>query len=862
MESDPDEKKLVRPDVSQKGKAELLARERVEQELAQTKEALERKTIELAEQREWFEVALSSIGDAVITTDAEGKITFLNLVAATMTGWKAADAIGQPLEKVVVIINEMSRQPVENPVARVLRDGIAVGLANQTALVSKDGGETSIEDSASPIKDAAGKISGAVMVFHDVTNRRRAEVERERFIGVLERSLNEIYIFHPQTLRFEYVNEGARRNLGYTMEAMREMTPLDLKPEFTEDDFQKMVKPLVLGEKDKHIFHTVHQRKDGSLYPVEVHLQLVMHESRQFFLAVILDVTERKKAEEELRRNEDELRVLANSIPQLAWIAKADGHIFWYNHRWFEYTGATLEQMEGWGWQSVHNPQILPRVVERWKQSINTGQPFEMEFPLRGADGIFRWFLTRVNPVRDAEGRVVRWFGTNTDVDEVKRAREALQEETHTLELLNKIGQEIASQLDLQKLVQTVTDAGREMSGAKFGAFFYNIIDQRGESLVLYTLSGAPREAFEKFGHPRATPVFAPTFRGEGIVRSGDITQDPRYGKMPPHHGMPKGHLPVRSYLAVPVISRAGDVIGGLFFGHPEPNIFTERSEHLIVGIAAQAAIAIDNARLYEAAQREIADRKRVETELQKAKEELEQRVLERTASLRETTEQLESFCYTIAHDLRSPLRAQQSFAQVLLDDYKNSLDEVGREYAQRIINSAQRLDKLVNDLLTYSRLSQEELRFQKVDLEKVVRDIQVQLVDEIKAQQAQVSVGPLLTVCAYEPTLNLVITNLVMNALKFVQPGVPAQIRIWSERREKFVRLWVEDNGIGIHSEHRHKIFGVFERLHPMDKYPGTGIGLAIVQKGVKRMDGRAGVESQPGQGSRFWIELPEEPA
>ena len=135
----------------------------------------------------------------------------------------------------------------------------------------------------------------------------------------------------------------------------------------------------------------------------------------------------------------------------------------------------------------------------------------------------------------------------------------------------------IASQLDLDALVQSVTDAATELSGARFGAFFYNVIDEQGESFLLYSLSGAPRDAFEKLGLPRNTPIFEPTFRGLGIVRSPDITQDPRYGTMLPHHGMPGGHLPVRSYLAVPVVSRTGDVIGGLFFGHPETNVFTER---------------------------------------------------------------------------------------------------------------------------------------------------------------------------------------------------------------------------------------------------------------------------------------------
>ncbi|WP_224270800.1 MEDS domain-containing protein [Haloprofundus salinisoli] len=183
---------------------------------------------------------------------------------------------------------------------------------------------------------------------------------------------------------------------------------------------------------------------------------------------------------------------------------------------------------------------------------------------------------------------------------ERRQAAEALREHTHTLETINEVGNSLAAELDLENLVQEVTDAGTEITDAEFGAFFYNVIDDQGESYTLYTISGVPDEAFEDFPMPRNTEVFGPTFHGEGVVRSDDITKDPRYGNNAPYKGMPEGHLPVCSYLAVPVISNSGEVHGGLFFGHSEPGIFTEKDENIITGIAAQAAVAIDNARLYE----------------------------------------------------------------------------------------------------------------------------------------------------------------------------------------------------------------------------------------------------------------------
>lgn len=312
----------------------------------------------------------------------------------------------------------------------------------------------------------------------------------------------------------------------------------------------------------------------------------------------------------EHRRNrspgESEFAALADNLPEAAWIADPDGWIYWYNKRWHEYTGTTPDQMEGWGWQSVHDPELLPDVVSRWKHSIATGEPFEMVFPLRGADGVYRPFLTRARPVRDAFGAITHWVGSNTEVSEQERQREFLQ-------TLNETAALVTAELNLERLVQAVTDAGVRLTDAQFGAFFYNVINEQGEGYTLYTISGVPREWFSKFPMPRNTKVFDPTFRGTGVIRSDDITQDPRYGRNPPYNGMPKGHLPVRSYLAVPVVSRSGEVLGGLFFGHATPAKFTSYHEQLLVGIAAQAAVSIDNAQLYERARKEIAHRNKLE---------------------------------------------------------------------------------------------------------------------------------------------------------------------------------------------------------------------------------------------------------
>jgi len=221
--------------------------------------------------------------------------------------------------------------------------------------------------------------------------------------------------------------------------------------------------------------------------------------------------------------------------------------------------------------------------------------------------------------------RLLRSLRQSVAEKEDSQARERRSRED--LEALQEFSRTLAGELDLEIVLQRMTDAATRLSGAEFGAFFYNVTDGQGESYLPYTLSGAPRDAFSQFHLPRKTTLFEVTFRGTGVVRLHDVQQDPRYGGNPPHCGLPKGHLPVRSYLAAPVRSRSGDVLGGLFLGHPEAGVFTERAERLVLGMTAQAAVAIDNARLYGQAQTEIAARRRHEAHQEMLLDELNHRV-------------------------------------------------------------------------------------------------------------------------------------------------------------------------------------------------------------------------------------------
>ncbi|WP_019587847.1 sensor histidine kinase [Deinococcus apachensis] len=258
----------------------------------------------------------------------------------------------------------------------------------------------------------------------------------------------------------------------------------------------------------------------------------------------------------------------------------------------------------------------------------------------------------------------------------------------------------------------------------------------------------------------------------------------------------------------------------------------------------------------------DITARKRAEQRLEDLNRTLERRVAERTAELIATNEELEAFAYTVAHDLRAPLRSIGGFAHAVREDHAGTLDEEGQDMLRRIEHNAERLDRLIRDLLAYSHLGRTPLHLGPVRLDGVFGQVLGDLGPEIRARQASVEVAsPLPAVLGDEITLRQVAFNLLGNALKFVAPGVRPEVRVWAEPCGERVRVWVEDNGIGVEARHEQRIFRVFERLHTLEEYPGTGVGLAIVKKGVERMNGRVGVRAGERGGSRFWFELPPGP-
>jgi len=463
-----------------------------------------------------------------------------------------------------------------------------------------------------------------------------------------------------------------------------------------------------------------------------------------------------------------------------------------------------------------------------------------------------------VSPIRDATGKVIGAAKIAHDISARRRAEQALADEARALETLNGLGRAIASQLDLDSIVQKVTDAATELTGAEFGAFFYNVVREGEESYWLYTLSGASRDAFARFPLPRNTAVFAPTFNGEGVVRSADIRKDPRYGQNEPHFGMPPGHLPVCSYLAVPVVSHTGRVIGGLFFGHPQPDIFSERAERLVVGIALQAGIAIENAGLFKT----IVDR---ESQLNAAAEDRE-KLLESERSARAAAERLshlkDEFLATLSHELRTPLNAIQGWATLLRRPEASQEDlQKGLETIERNVRAQ---SQLINDLLDMSRIISGNLHLEVQPI--VLHELIQRAIDTVRQSAAgkRIRIRTLLDssigVVRGDPhRLQQVLWNLLSNAVKFTpQDG---RIQVVLERVNSHVEIVIEDSGIGIRPEFLPHVFDRFRQGDPSmsRKFGGLGLGLSIVKNLVELHGGSVRVKSRgENQGSTFIVALP----
>ena len=431
-----------------------------------------------------------------------------------------------------------------------------------------------------------------------------------------------------------------------------------------------------------------------------------------------------------------------------------------------------------------------------------------------------------ISPIKGRDGRIIGASKIARDITEQLRSQQELRTHAHIQELLLSAGQLLSENLDLQSILQKVTDITTQLTGAEFGAFFYNMVNDQGESYLLYTLSGVSRDAFKDFPMPRNTAIFETTFSGRGILRSDDIRQDPRYGKNTPHHGMPKGHLPVVSYLAVPVNSpKGGATIGGLFFGHSARARFKADHEKLVGGIAAQAGTAIENAMLYEEIKRLNAKK--------------------------------DEFIGVAGHELRTPITTIKGYLQLLEGQAPEGL---AKNFTEKALRQVNKLNRLVTDLLDASKIQAGKLEYNMMScfLLPLIRD-SLDTLRQIHSTHVLTADLPEedIVITADGSKIEQVLINFITNAVKYSPEG--SQIIVGVRKTDSRVIVSVRDQGIGIDQKHLALIFQRYYRVDTIEHaVGGLGIGLFISKEIIERHAGEIGVESEEGKGSTFYFSLP----
>ena len=439
-----------------------------------------------------------------------------------------------------------------------------------------------------------------------------------------------------------------------------------------------------------------------------------------------------------------------------------------------------------------------------------------------------------VSPIRDLAGNIVGASKIARDVTQRLRYEEQLRKQRAAIDSLHRIALALSAERDTSRLLQSLCDAATELSGAKFGAFFYNALDDEGGHYVPCSVSGAPRDVFERLGSPRNTPLFAPTFVGEAVVRFDDVKQAAAYGRSAPHHGLPPGHLPIQSYLAVPVIGQGHRVFGALLLGHPEAGVFTQESEAIASGLASNAAIAIENGRLYEAERklREEAEK------ISRAKDE---------------------FLAMLGHELRNPLAAvRNAVVAASLDPQRN---EPALAIARR---GAEQLSRLVDDLLDVARITQGKVVLRR-DL-VALNDIVERAVEMARPFIQERDHALAISLPERSPVVNgdssrleQVIVNLITNAAKFTPHGGHLEVSL--QHDDSRAVLVVRDDGVGIDKDLLPRVFDLFaqdERALTRTA-GGLGVGLTVVRRIVELHGGRVEAVSEGlGTGASFIVRLP----
>lgn len=559
-------------------------------------------------------------------------------------------------------------------------------------------------------------------------------------------------------------------------------------------------------------------------------------------------------------------------MPQMVWVARADGYHEYFNRRWYEYTGSTPEESLGEGWISQLDPVDHEQIRQRWRHSLRTGEPYEIEYRIRQAsDGSYHWHLGRALPQQDESGRIVQWFGTCTDIHDQKRARDSSRFIAEASAILSgSLDYEFTLPAVARLAIPQLADwCAIDLAGAN-GAIRRIVLHHRDPARL--TLA---QDISERYQHRFAkSELYADVLRhGKSKLFSVIAPELIDAVAADADHARLIRALGLRSLIWVPM-TVGGITLGAIALATAETIRHYDSADLLIAeDLAGRAALALDNARLYREARES-------QHQLKRYSEELEHRVLERTAELRDINARLQSsnrelqdFASVASHDLQEPLRKIQAFGD-RLTARATELGPEGADYLRRMKSAAVRMQTLISDLLEFSRITTKAQPFISVDLRQVAAEVLADLEAAVERSGGRVEIGEMPRIDADPTQMRQLLQNLICNALKFRKPDIAPLVRVHARllapdsgasagpspggsSAVEQCEIVVEDNGIGFDEKYLDRIFNVFQRLHGRNTYEGTGIGLAVCRKIAERHGGSITARSHPEVGSTFIVTL-----
>jgi PAS domain S-box-containing protein len=759
--------------------------------------------------------------------------------------WDKGDPDAQVIAVRDVLLDESLRPYRELFAAERIRSAVFVpmslgeGVFGNLALYYAEPHETNPDESA-----VAKAIAGHVAI---ATERARTEQARaaseQRLKAILDNSTTIVFLKDLQG-RYALVNRCFEDLFHVTQTEASGRTDYDIFPHdiadrFVEND-RKVISagaPLTVEERAPH--------PDGSMHTY-ISVKFPMNEPDGLLTGICgisTDITDRKR----LEVSRQHLAAIVASSDDAIIGESLDGVITSWNHGAQRIFGYSAEEVVGMPLSLLAPPDRRDEMPELLRRLLHGEHVEHYETHRVRKDGQIIDVSLTFSPVLDESGRIVGASKVARDITERKKAEEERtlllareQEARHTAELLNRVAPRLLAELNLERLVQTITETATTLVAAEVGVFIGNSV-RPNESGSPYTVAGMAQQEFDDFLEPGFKELLEETLRREAVACCGDLSLD-RAGNGALRVG---GASQIRSYLSAPVISRSGEVLGALFFGHSLPEKFAEPHESILTGIAAEAAIAIDNARLF-------AETKWAQGELQRSNQEL-----------RRANQDLETFAYSASHDLQEPLRTIAISAQLLDRNAGAGFSPEDTALLARIHGAAHHMSTLVHDLLNYTRTSKgAEGPPTRVDPEAVLAGVLDTLNGPILEASATVTSDPLPPVHVHEARLGQLFQNLISNAIKF-HGAQPPRVHVSAIENDGWVVFSVSDNGLGIEPQYSKQIFGLFKRLHGRDRYPGSGIGLSICQRIVEQHGGRIWLEkSAPNQGSTFCFALPGGPS